>query len=160
MKKAWTLIELIFIILIVGFLSIGAINSIPDNTLLNNTNFVYNKILEKKANAIAFEADMSKEEENRRVCITFTNNAIKNDEKFSKVKFNLSNRVTVSARNSTTSISTICFDYLGRPYAGDVNLSSFDNLLHNEVNVSVNYNVDDTEKNITIYPMTGYVEIK
>ena len=151
--KAWTLIELIFVILIVGFLSIGAINSIPDNTLLNNRNFLYNKILEKKANAIAFEADMNNSEENRSVCITFTNDWIKNDENYSKVKFDLSNRVVV---NST--VSTVCFDYLGRPYNGNVDLDTLDNLLHDEVNVTLKYK--NKEKNITIFPITGYVEKK
>ena len=44
-KNSFTLIEMIFVIILVGILSIGAINSIPDNTLPNNANFVYNKIL-------------------------------------------------------------------------------------------------------------------
>jgi len=153
--KAWTLIELIFVILIVGLLSIGAVNSIPDNTLLNNRNFLYNKILEKKANAIAFEADMNNSEENRSVCITFTNDWLKKDENYSKVKFNLSNRITV-----TSTVSTVCFDYLGRPYDGAVDLDSLDNLLHDEVNVTLKYNVDNKEKNITIFPISGYVEQK
>jgi len=151
--KAWTLIELIFVILIVGLISIVGVNSIPDNTLLNNSKFLYNKILEKKSNAIAFEADMNNSEENRSVCITFTKEWIQNDENYSKVKFNFSNRINISATNST-----ICFDYLGRPYAGAVDLDNFSNLLHNEVNISLDYN--NKEKNITIYPISGYVEIR
>ncbi|RUM55465.1 MAG: hypothetical protein DSY40_03955 [Nautilia sp.] len=151
--KAWTLIELIFVILIVGLISIIGVNSIPDNTLLNNSKFLYNKILEKKSNAIAFEADMNNSEENRSVCITFTKEWIQNDENYSKVKFNFSNRINITSTNST-----ICFDYLGRPYAGAVDLDRFSNLLHNEVNVSLDY--DNKEKNITIYPISGYVEIR
>jgi Tfp pilus assembly protein FimT len=153
--KGWTLIELIFIILIVGILSIIGMNSISDNTLLNNTNFLYNKILEKKANAIGFEANMNNNEENRSVCITFTNDWIKNDENYSNVKFNLSNRVSI---NST--VKTVCFDYLGRAYNGAVNLDTLDNLLHDEVNVTLKSSVNNKERRIIIFPITGHVEQK
>jgi competence protein ComGC len=154
-KNSFTLIEMIFVIILVGILSIGAINSIPDNTLPNNTNFVYNKILEKKANALALKANMDNSEENRSVCIKFDSEWLKNDEKHSKVKFNLSNRVTI-----LSSENVVCFDYLGRPYKDSVDLKSFNNLLHNDVNVTIRYNNEQKEKNIIIYPITGYVEIK
>ena len=151
--KAFTLIEMIFIIILVGIISIGAIQAIPDNTLLNNTKFLYNKILEKKANALSFMADMDNADENRTVCITFDKDWIQNDENYSKVKFDLSNRISLSA-----SISTVCFDYLGRPYDGKVNLVTFSNLLHKNVDIKVSYK--NSDKNITIYPISGYVEIK
>ena len=150
--KSFTLIELIFVIIIVGILSVLGIESIPDNTLINNTHFVYNKILEKKANAIGFNADMSKSDENRTVCITFTKDWIKNDENYSKVKFNLSNRISISA-----DINTICFDSLGRPYDGAVK-NDFSNMLHTKKQITLTYN--NNSKNIIIYPMTGYVEIQ
>ena len=150
--KSFTLIELIFVIIIVGILSVLGIESIPDNTLNNNTHFVYNKILEKKANAIGFNADMSKSDENRTVCITFTKDWIKNDENYSKVKFNLSNRISISA-----DINTICFDSLGRPYDGAVK-NDFSNMLHTKKQITLTYN--NNSKNIIIYPMTGYVEIQ
>jgi len=151
--KSFTLIELIFVIIIVSVLSIWAINSLPDNTLLNNTNYIYNKILEKKANSLGFEANMNKEDENRSVCITFDKDWLKNDEKHSKVKFNLSNRVSINSE-----INTLCFDYMGRPYDGSVDLDKFSNLLHDEVNVTIRYN--NKPKIITIYPMTGDVEVR
>jgi len=154
-KNSFTLIEMIFVIILVGILSIGAINSIPDNTLPNNVNFVYNKILEKKANALALKADINNNDENRSVCIKFNNEWLKNDEKYSKVKFNLSNRVTISSTENV-----VCFDYLGRPHKNKIDLDSFDTLLHNKVDVTIRYNNEQKEKNITIYAITGYVEIK
>ena len=150
--KSFTLIELIFVIIIVGILSVLGIESIPDNTLINNTHFLYNKILEKKANAIGFNADMSKSDENRTVCITFTKDWIKNDENYSKVKFNLSNRISISA-----DINTICFDSLGRPYDGAIK-NDFSNMLHTKKQITLTY--QNNSKNIIIYPMTGYVEIQ
>ena len=48
MKLSFTLIEMIFVIILVGILSIGAINSIPDNTLLNNAKFLYILACRKK----------------------------------------------------------------------------------------------------------------
>ena len=153
MRLSFTLIEMIFVIILVGILSIGAINSIPDNTLLNNAKFLYNKILEKKANSLGFMANMNDNDEKRDVCITFDKNWIENDENYSKVKFNLSKRVAIDS-----SITTVCFDYLGRPYSGDVNLLDFSNILQNSVDINLTYK--DSYKTITIYPITGYVEIK
>jgi prepilin-type N-terminal cleavage/methylation domain-containing protein len=151
--RAFTLIELIFVIIIVGILSIGAINAIPDNTLINNTNYIYNKILEKKANSIEFMANMQNDDEKREVCITFNKNWLKNDETNAKVKFNISKRVVLKS-----DVDTICFDYLGRPYDGLVDLETFDNLLHKDVNVSIKYH--NKQKIITIYHMTGDIEIQ
>jgi hypothetical protein len=154
-KIAFTLIEIIFVIILVAILAIGALNSIPDNTLINNTEFIYGKILEKKANALGFLANMNDKDENRSVCIVFDNDWLKEDENFSKVKFKLSNRVQIDAENKT-----ICFDYLGRPYGGDVDLINFNNLLHKSVDINITYVKDKRYKTITIYPITGYVEIK
>lgn len=151
--KAFTLIELIFVIVIVGIISIGALNAIPDNTLNNNTNFIYSKILEKKANALGFMANMDNEDENRTVCITFTKDWIKNDENYSKVKFDLSDRITITPQNKT-----ICFDYLSRPYKGSVDLKNFNNLLYNTSEINISYN--NKQKTIIIYPTTGDIEIK
>ncbi len=151
--KAFTLIEMIFVIVLVGLISIGAINSLPDNTLMNNTHFIYNKILEKKANALSFMAKMDNKDENRSVCIIFDKDWIKNDENYSKVKFNLSKRIQISS-----SIQTICFDYLGRPYDGSVDLTNFNTILHKKVDINVTYN--EKHKEITIHPISGFVEIK
>jgi len=153
MKKGWSLIEIIFVILIVGVISRLAINSIPDNTLLNNTNYLYNKILEKKSNAIGFQADIINSDENRSVCVKFTRNWLINDENYSKIKFKFSRRVEL---NSTE--EAVCFDYLGRPYKDSIDLDTFNNLLHQEVNITLKYN--GKEKNLTIYPISGYVEIR
>ena len=138
---SFTLIEMIFVIILVGILSIGAINSIPDNTLPNNVNFVYNKISEKKANALALKANINNDEENRSVCIKFDKDWLKNDERYSKVKFNLSNRVTI-----LSSETVVCFDYLGRPHKNQIDLENFNNLLHNDVNVTIRYNNEGKEK--------------
>jgi len=151
--KAFTLIEMIFVVVLIGLISIGAINAIPDNTLLNNTNFIYNKILEKKANALSFMADMQNKDENRTVCITFDKEWLKNDENHSKVKFNLSNRITISA-----DVNTVCFDYLGRAYKGDIDLKTFDTLSHQNININITYK--NKTKKVIIYPISGFVEIK
>ena len=151
--KSFTLIEMIFVIILVGLISIGAINSIPDNTLSNNVKFVYNKILEKKANALSFMANMNDADENRSVCVTFDEDWLRNDENYSKVKFDFSHRVTVSSDKET-----ICFDYLGRPYDGSVNLINFDNILHEKVDITIKYK--KSYKKITIYPISGNVEIQ
>lgn len=150
--KAFTLIELIFVIVIIGLLSITLINNIPDNTMTNSVNFVYNKIIEKKSNAIGFMADMNNADENRSVCITFDKEWLKNDEQKEHVKFSPSCRIDVSSN-----INTICFDYMGRPYKNSVDLDNFNNLLHDEVDVNISYK--NEYKIIKIYPISGNVEI-
>jgi type II secretory pathway pseudopilin PulG len=151
--KSFTLIEMIFVVVLIGIVSIGAINAIPDNTFTNNTKYLYNKVLEKKANAIGLMANTSDSEENRSVCIAFNKEWLKNDETYSKVKFNLSNRIKITPNK------TICFDYLGRPHENDINLTDFSTILHKKVDINITYIKNNKCNTLTIYPITGYVEI-
>ena len=152
MKKSFTLIELIFVIVIISVIAIGAKNALPDNTLINNANYLKAKILDKRANALAYETNLSNASDEHLVCIKFDRNWLRDDEKFSKVKAQLSQKVTISADYN------LCFDYLGRTHKNSIDLDKFSTLLHNSVDVNISYN--NKYKTIRVYPITGYTEIR
>ncbi len=135
MKKAFSMVELIFVIVLLGILvSIGG-NLLPDNRLLQYTNETSMKIKETQKNAIGndingFGTPWSKESNS--TCIEssdFEHAVIDGNE-------------------------TLCFDEFGRPYRP----SPQEQLLLHEVNVTVTYN--NTDKNISVQPMSGYVIIR
>jgi hypothetical protein len=152
LKYSFTLIELIFVIMVISLIAIGARNALPDNTLLNNTNYIKSKILDKRANALAYETNLSNSGDEHLVCMKFDRDWINEDEKISRVKFHLSQKIKISAD------CNVCFDYLGRIHKDSINLDSFDTLLHKSVDINISYN--DKNKTIRIYPMTGYTEIR
>ena len=151
-KQSFTLLELIFVIIIVSLMAIGAKNAIPDDTLINSTNYLKAKILDKRANALGYETNLSNAGDEHLVCIKFDRDWLRDDEKLSKVKVQLSKKVTISAD------CNLCFDYLGRTHKNSIDLDKFSTLLHSSVDVNISYN--NKYKTIRVYPITGYTEIR
>jgi len=158
--KAFTLIELIFVILILALMSAVAVYYIPDNTLNENIKILKDKILEKRSNAINF---ISKNEEMNLTCIEFNITKLNQDENNSRVTFRFSKRITISlsgCRNSNNinfeNNKTICFDRFGRPFVGAVD-DKLGNLCHNNANILLKYKSKD--QNITVYSISGAVRI-
>jgi len=157
--KAFTLIELIFVILILALMSTVAVYYIPDNTLNENVKVLRDKILQKRSNAINFFA---KDNENNLTCIEFDINKLNEDENSSRVNFHFSKRITikVSGCDSVSGIDietnkTACFDTFGRVFVGNVD-DKLENLCHNNINISLSYK--GKEKNLTIYSISGVVK--
>ena len=155
--KAFTLIELIFVIIILALLSAVAVYYIPDNTLYENTKVLKEKILDKRSNAINFISN-----ENNLICIEFDINKLNEDENNSRVKFKFSKRLTINtygcdnkANISFENNKTICFDRFGRPFVGEVD-DKLKNLCNNNAIISISYK--NKEKNVTIYPISGAVK--
>ena len=158
--KAFTLIELIFVILILAIMSAVAVYFIPDNTLSENAKILKEKILGKRSNAINFIAEG---EETNLTCIEFDINALNKDENSSRVSFHFSKRITISLSGCSNSNNidfesnkTICFDRFGRPFAGEVD-DKLGNLCHNNAEILLKYK--NKEANLTIYSISGVVEI-
>ncbi len=151
MKKAFTLVELIFVIVILGILSGAAVMSIPDNRLLTDINFITMKIKEKQMDAFIYDNydfnDISwRDNFYEKTCIDTAN--IKSDEKSSK-----------SARKyqmkSTLSTKKICFDTLGRPYLNNYKLN---NLIQTPILLDIEYK--NTKRKIKIMPYSGSIMIE
>lgn len=149
--KAFSLIELIFVIVIMGILSFLGLQYIPDEKLTVYTQMLKAKIMEKKSNALGYKS----EENESYFCITFDKESLKNDENFSNIKFDfnksyISFEITPKLRDDT-----LCFDYMGRDYNGSVE-KNLTNLIHTNIIITVKRNdKKNEEKNITIYPWTG-----
>lgn len=151
-KKTFTLIEMIFVIIIVSVITIGAKNALPDNTLINGTNYLKTIILDKRANAMAYETNLSDANDTFLVCVKFDKDWLEENELKSKVKVHIPKRITITSDNN------VCFDYMGRPHKNSINLSDFSTLAHDDIDVNVTYN--NKKKTIRIYPMTGFTEIR
>ena len=129
MIKAFSMVELIFVIVLLGVLASVGGNLLPDNRLLQYTNEVTMKIKETQKNAIGndvngFEKPWS--QESNTTCITLDDSL----------------HVEVSTR--------ICFDAYGRPYQSEQLL-----LQNKDINVTYNGQVNT----ISVLPMSGYVTL-
>jgi prepilin-type N-terminal cleavage/methylation domain-containing protein len=145
MKCAFTMIELIFVIVLMGIMaSIGG-NLLPDNRLLNGTNTVTMKIKEKQKDAIGNDVTgfgIPWTRDSNATCITLDDNLTKEDVKDKAII----HVVPVGFSNP------LCFDQYGRPY-----LPIEEHLLLNKVGINVTYKQQDTT--ISVFPMSGYVII-
>ncbi|MEO1923357.1 MAG: type II secretion system protein [Nautiliaceae bacterium] len=146
--RGFTLIELVFVLIIIGILSaVGAgyiYNS--ENVVLSDAKLLKQKLLEKRSNALGFIADMSNADEKNSVCLKINKNDLSKDT--DKVKY------IFKSDNINSPYSELCFDSFGRVYYDDVNIS---NLIHNEFNISLTYK--ENTKIITVYPISGYVKV-
>ena len=150
--RAFTLIELIFVLILIGVLSTVAIMHMPNNTLAVDTQTLKFLILQKKSNALNFKADMNNADENKTVCITLTKSALNEEENSSKVRYFYKSAISVSGLKNG---NTVCFDEYGRPFDGRVN-DDLSGLCKENVIISLSYK--GKERNITIYKESGAVE--
>ncbi len=151
---AFTLIELIFVILLVGILAMVATSLSRPDRLLNDTKFVLSKVLKTRYEAIGYDHrnfDGTLQSDNIG-CLTLERDSLEeNLSKAGAYRMKEDTRITVSGLGG----NTICFDAMGRPHDGDFGLPS---LLHREVDITIG----DTKKSysITVYPISGYATMK
>jgi len=129
-------------------LSFIAVSYIPDDTLIDNTKALKNLINLKETYALGYEANMSDDNDKKKICITFDKNTLNNEENSSKIRYYFKADIS-------SNIQTVCFDKFGRPFENSIDTKD-SNLLHKNVTITLSYKNKD--KNITIYPITGYVE--
>lgn len=153
MRKAFSMVELIFIIVLMGILAKVASSFMPDNRLLNDTHYVSMKIKEAQKNAIGYDSfqfggakiwDINRSDFNL-TCIDCNKTFFENlDHNFSLIS-------TISPPQK------FCFDSLGRPYELNTTNNS-EQLLLNKIDINVTYN--NKTNTISVLPMSGYVIIK
>lgn len=138
-RYAFSLIELIFVIVLMGVLTgIGFYYSRPDYAR-QDAQYTLLKLKEARYRGIGFEGNLPEG------CVTLTAAALSSGDAPSHQI-----RSTI-----TTPLQTICFDTLGRPHNGnDITLTSLRTV---DTNISFAYG----GKSITIilYPRTGYAII-
>jgi len=148
LRSGFSMVELIFVIIVIGILAKIGLNFMPDNRLLNDTNFLTLKIKEKQKQAIADDVNGFLKPwsiEDNRTCIKLDVNALEKEDSHSKKPHRFSSTINVDGNN------TICFDNFGRPYQGE-------RLLLDKKEINVTYK--DNNKMISVMPISGYVIIE
>ncbi|MEA2099028.1 MAG: type II secretion system protein [Campylobacterota bacterium] len=148
--RAFTLIELIFVIVIIGILTSIGVTSFKPKYLNDDLNFIQSKIKEAQFLGIGFEHlnfDGSViDNYDASGCIRIEKSALEESMTTNKVNYQL--HVDINPADTT-----ICFDSKGRPREDDFNGT----LLTTQKTFQISYK--NEEKNITIEPITGYVII-
>jgi len=176
--SAFTILEIIFVILIITILAAIGKNFLPDFTLLNDTNYLAMKIREKQHNAIGYDhfrfgdtgwenRDYSKEYNLTCIDLNITKQREENSDKKSNLDYEELNsnsankyyidyltKINVTGLNSTN--QTLCFDHLGRPYDGNYSLEQL--LLDKNVIIKLTYKGES--KRLIIQPFSGYITIE
>ncbi|MEA3522033.1 MAG: prepilin-type N-terminal cleavage/methylation domain-containing protein [Campylobacterota bacterium] len=153
MSKAFTLIELIFVIILIGIIAGVGSSMFKTNYLLNDTQYIMSKIHQAQYEGIGYEHqnfDGTFISDNRG-CITFTKEKLDDNASVSGGKYSLH----VSINHSSLTSDTICFDAKGRPHDGDFTQGS---LLKEQKVLKLIYSNQTNQ--IIIEPITGYAIIK
>ncbi len=146
--KAFSLIELIFVIVIIGILSIIAVPFIPDYTLNDDAKSLINLINLKESTAMGYEANTKDSKDKKNVCITFTQDSLNKEENSSKIKYFFKSDIS-------SNYQTVCFDKFGRVFKNYID-DEDRNLLHKNVTITLQYKKKN--KIVTIHKITGFVE--
>ncbi len=143
MRHAFSLIELIFVIVLIGVISgIGFYMSRP-NYARQDAQYTLLKLKEARYRAIGYDAyDPSG-------CVTLTPAALSNSDE--SPRHDIKSTMTITPNT----VSTVCFDALGRPHNG--NLVTLTSLLRTEVTIL--FQNSDKNSTIRIFPQSGYAII-
>lgn len=149
LHKAFSMIELIFVIVLIGILaSIGG-NLLPDNRLLNDTNFIVMKIKETQKNAIGYDTTGFDKEP---WSIESNSSITLSKEGFESLESNSQKPHKFASTFSGADVNeTLCFDAYGRPYK----LSEHKLLQNLDINVTYN----GKTRKISVMPISGYVTL-
>ena len=154
MRRAVTLLELIFVMVIIGILIGIGVYTFRPKYLQNDADFVYMNILQAKYRGVNYDKSLHDTSTDDSIgCIELSETAIKNRAKSAHYTFR--SQIVVNDNDSNL---TLCFDSYGRPHLDD-NLTSFSSLLKSKKTlVSLQYK--NQEVNITIFPQSGYIQIE
>ena len=151
--KAFSLLELIFVIVIIGIMAGLGSASLKTNYLLNDSHYIIGKIREAQYEGIGFEHQNFDGSfiSSSRGCVTLAAAFLDGNASKAQAKYTLH----VSINHSSLTTNTICFDAKGRPHDGDF----AQNTLFTEQKVLIlTYNTKSVS--ISIEPLTGYAIIK
>ncbi len=151
------MIELIFIIIILGILTASIKMAVPDSRLRTDTESIIQKIKQTQLKALEYSHEVLgdtqwREKDYNDTCIFLNKEYLDSVEKDK----NGAKPYLLSSQTSLTSnASKVCFDDLGRPYKDNYKLNNF-------LNMPIELNVTYKQKNksILIMPYSGCVIIK
>lgn len=151
MRRGLTLIEMVFVIIIIAIISATGTISYHPGILQNDTKFTVLAIEKKRREGTGFDHRVFGGGEisdiKYRGCIVLTKEGIMNAYSEGENKYNFKSSVSGKYNGKR-----ICFDHLGRPSEGNYT---------NPVSSSVDINISYSNKSfiIEILPVSGYVII-
>ncbi len=146
---AFSMVELIFVILLIGILAYIGGNFLPDNRLLNDTNFLLMKIKETQRNALSYDSvgfSTPWSVESNLTCIELDIDKLELRDSHAQKPHRFSSVLSVDGN------STLCFDNFGRPYQSE-------HLLLKPLDINLTYKPKEY-RSISVVPISGYVIIK
>ncbi|MEO1928115.1 MAG: hypothetical protein ABGX26_05445 [Nautiliaceae bacterium] len=149
MSKSFTLIELIFVLVIGIILMISGLEFLPDETFTSDKQMLEMKIMQKKSNALGYYYTG----ENNYSCLEINKTWLNEEDNISD-KIHYTFKSDISVVSGLKNGNTICFDYLGRMYDGYVD-EKLTNLVDTIIILNLKYKKHD--ENITLYPLTGEI---
>ncbi len=140
-QSGFTMIELIFVIVVIGILASLGSSMMPDNRMLEYTNTATMNIKKTQKNAIGYDVNgfgtpWSVDDDT--TCIDINHDEL------------LETNSTLVTITTDIVDKRLCFDEYGRPYE-----PSLARLLLTMKVINISYRGND--KNISVYPMSGYV---
>jgi len=146
MRHAFSLIELIFVIVLIGVISgIGFYMSRPDYAR-QDAQYTLLKLKEARYRAIGYDALDSSG------CVTLTKAALSNSDEAPRHEIKNEPVITYT---QNPAITTICFDSLGRPHDGhSIALAT---LIQTELTIM--FQNSDKNSTIRVFPQSGYAII-
>ena len=149
---AFTMIEIVFVIVILGILSYVGSLFIPDNRLINDTKYIILQIKQKQKVSTGYDSSSFGRNPwsiyDEKTCITLDKNSLNSFEK----TFNEQKNHRIVSDITVDGDATVCFDILGRPYhPGEEHILLKD--------MDINITKDGKTKIIKLYRVSGYVTI-
>jgi prepilin-type N-terminal cleavage/methylation domain-containing protein len=149
--RAFTLIELIFVIVIIGIMAGVGVSSFKPTYLIDDVNYIQSKIQEAQFRGIGYEhndfgSDSSTPDYNSG-CINISKTALQQPASDTNTIYKL--------HVNDFDYGTLCFDSKGRPHHDDF---TFATLLNTQM--TLNFTYSSKQKDIFIEPISGYAIIK
>lgn len=153
MRRAFTLIELIFVVILIGILGAVGTSFYRPDKLLADTRFIASKLMKSRYEAIGYDHRNfdGSFDSSTLGCVTISKSSL-NDPPGEAGGYTLAKETILTV--SGLAGNTICFDEKGYPHDGDFSLST---LLHEKVDINVS--TPKKSYRVTVMPFSGYVKI-
>ncbi len=150
-RSAFTLLELIFVIVIIGILAKIGMESIRTDYLLNDANFIAMKLQGARYRGIGYDHRWGKDQDVSHACVTLTTAALEESATEGLSHYRL--HVTLGGELAG---KTVCFDRLGEAHED----GSFASTPLKEQKVLIMQDDKGRRREIVLLPKSGYVIIK
>ncbi len=132
MKNAITLIELVFVIVLLGIISASAVMVLPKNKAITDAKHIASLLNEKRFQAQGNQA--------KRSCIRLNDGNLSDDE------YTIASEIQYGE-------DELCYDWMGRVYES--------NTTEDQIGQIVDINISSQGNNVrvSVFPYTGYVKI-